>query len=45
MEVLIYLALGILVAPYILMVKAAIKMHIAYSNNQGKTGLDLTDSA
>lgn len=45
MEVLVYLALGILTAPYILMVIAALKMHLAEIKNQGETALDLTKSA
>lgn len=45
MEVLVYLALGILTAPYILMAVAALKLHLADIKNQGETALDLTKSA
>ena len=45
MEVLVYLAFGILIAPYILMAFAALKLHLAEIKNQGETALDLTESA
>lgn len=45
MEVLVYLALGVLVAPYILMAAASIKMYLEYIRGQDKTHLDLTKSA
>lgn len=45
MEVLVYLALGILTAPYILMGLAALKLHLAEIKNRGETALDLTESA
>lgn len=44
MEVLVYLALVVLAAPYILMGRAALKMHLAEIKNQGETALDLTKS-
>lgn len=45
MEVLVYLALGVLIAPYILMGIAALKLHFAEIKNQGETALALTKSA
>lgn len=45
MEVLVYLALVVLVAPYALMGIAAYKTYLKYSKKQSKSYLDLTESA
>ena len=36
MEVLVYLALGVLIAPYILMAAASLKMYLEYLKYQAK---------
>ena len=45
MEVLVYLAMLVLAAPYVLMAFAAIKLHSKRLKNQGESSLDLTESA